>query len=165
MKLNCFTVPVVLWLGFLQTNYGQTLKTVKYAGVYSFGKNVETGPVGSVTIYPESDTTVLFYIDICRGAPSYNLGQLYGRLKMKNGKATFYTKETLDKKGCKWIITISDSLLTIRTLDKCDECNFGANVYADNQYTRKERKIPIYFVDGHNHKIYFNKTSPENYLR
>lgn len=165
MKLKCFIGVVILFLGFLQTSYGQKLKTAKYAGVYSFGKNVETGPIGSITIYPESDTTILFYVDICRGAPSYNLGELYGRLEMKNGKATFYSKEALDEKGCKWQILINDRILTIKTLDQCEECGFGANVYADNQYTRREGKIPSYFVNGHNQKVYFNKTSPENYER
>jgi hypothetical protein len=165
MKLKYFTGLIVLWLSFLQTINGQSLKTAIYSGVYTFGKNVEIGPVGSVAIYPESDTTVLFYIDICRGAPSYNLGQLYSRLKIENGVATFYTKEDFDQKGCKWKLTISDRILTIKTLDDCDECGFGANVYADNQYALKERKKPVYFVDGHNHKIYFSKTKPEDYQR
>ena len=165
MKQKSITGLIVLWVLFSQTIYGQTLKTTKYAGIYSFGKNAEKGPVGRVTIYPESDTTVLFYLDICRGAPSYNLGQLYSRLKIKNGSATFYSKEESDEKGCKWKLTIKDGILTIKTLDDCYECGFGANVYADNQFVLKERKIPAYFVDGHNHKIYFSSTSPENYER
>jgi hypothetical protein len=164
-KRKAFTGLIVLIFGFFQAVNGQKLKTANYAGVYSFGKNVETGPVGSVTIFPETDTTVLFYIDICKGAPSYNLGQLYSRMKMINGEAVFYTKLAFDEKGCKWKLTISNRILTIKTLDDCYECGFGSSVYADNQYALKERKMPVYFVDGHNHKIYFSKTKPEDYER
>jgi hypothetical protein len=83
----------------------------------------------------------------------------------RNAKATFYSKEDYEKKGCKWKISINGRILIIKTLDQCDECGFGANVYADNQYARKKWEIPGYFVDGHNRKIYFNKTSPEDYER
>jgi len=155
----------ILFFGFFPKTNGQSLKTAKYAGVYSFGKNVEKGSVGSVTIYPESDTTVLFYIDICRGAPSYNLGQRYNRLKIKSGVAIFFVKEGFDEKGCKWQLTIKNQILTVQTLDGCYECGFGGNVYADNRYVLTDKAIPKYFIDGHKHKIYFSKTSPENYLR
>jgi hypothetical protein len=97
MKGKEIVTLLFLVSGFLFKANSQSLKTAKYAGQYSFGKNVDEGPVGSVKIYPESDTTVLFYIDICRGAPSYNLGQRYSRLKIKNGVAIFFVKEVFDE--------------------------------------------------------------------
>ena len=87
--------------GFAQTNNSKSVLTEKYSGIYSFGENVEKGPVGSVTVFAETDTTILFFIDICRGAPSYNLGQLYGRLKIENGKGIYFSKYDFDEKGCK----------------------------------------------------------------
>jgi len=135
-------------------------KTTKYAGIYSFGDNIEKGPVGSVTVFPESDTSILFYVDICKGAPSYNLGQRYGRLKIENGKGIYYFKEDGDKKGCKWNVAISDNILTIKTLDDCYECGFGANVIADNSYDLINNKIPLSFVNGEGDTVYFAKTKP-----
>ena len=61
----------------------QLHSTIKYTGTYQLGDDIEKERIGTITIYPETDTTVLFYIDLNRGAPSYNMGQLYGRLKVK----------------------------------------------------------------------------------
>lgn len=148
--------------GFTKTNDDQVIKTKKYAGIYSFGDNIEKGAVGSVIVYPETDTTILFFVEVCRGAPSYNLGQLYDRLKIEDGKG-IYNSNIFGDKGCKWEITIDTEELTIKTIDGCDECGFGHAVYADHSYKRKDNLIHDYFTDGSGQKIYFNKTSPENY--
>jgi hypothetical protein len=84
--------------GFGQTTGIQIFKTNKYSGVYSFGNDVEKGEVGVVTVYAETDSTILFFIDICRGAPSYNLGQRYSRLKIINGEGIFIQKMIMTKK-------------------------------------------------------------------
>jgi hypothetical protein len=151
--------------GFSQTNNSKSVLTEKYSGVYSFGENVEKGSVGSVTVFAETDNTILFFIDVCRGAPSYNLGQLYGRLTIKNGKGIYFSKYDFDEKGCKWQVTIDRDTLTINTIDDCYECGFGGNVIADNKYIRKDSTRPEFFTDGHGNKIFFGKTSPENYLK
>ncbi|MGV8137822.1 MAG: hypothetical protein AB2L20_21645 [Mangrovibacterium sp.] len=151
--------------GFAQTKNAKSVLTEKYSGIYSFGENVEKGPVGSVTVFAETDTTILFFIDICRGAPSYNLGQLYDRLKIENGKGIYFSKYDFDEKGCKWQVTIGDNTLTIKTLEDCYECGFGGNVIADNKFIRKDLTRPEFFTDGHGHEIFFGKTSPENYLK
>ena len=152
-------------LGLAQTKNNQALKTDKYSGIYSFGESVEKGPVGSVTVFAETDTSILFFIDICRGAPSYNLGQRYSRLKIENGKGIYFSKYDFDEKGCKWQVTIDDNTLIIKTLEDCYECGFGGNVIADNKFIRKDLTKPEFFTDGHGHKIFFSKTSPENYLK
>ena len=151
--------------GFAQTKNSKSVVTDKYSGIYSFGENVEKGPVGSVTVFAETDTTILFFIDICRGAPSYNLGQLYGRLKIENGKGIYFSKYDFDEKGCKWEVTIDNNTLTIKTIYDCFECGFGGNVIADNKYIRKTLTKPEYFTDGEGTKVFFNKTSPENYAK
>jgi hypothetical protein len=56
-----------------------TLATTKYGGTYSFGDNAEKGPVGHLSVYPESDSSLLFYLDVNKGAPSFNMGMLLGR--------------------------------------------------------------------------------------
>jgi hypothetical protein len=149
--------------GFAQTNNRKSLLTEKYSGVYSYGEDVEKGPVGQVTVFAETDTTILFFIDICRGAPSYNLGQHYDRLNIENGKGIYFSQDDFDEKGCKWQVIFNGKSLTITTIDDCYECGFGANVIADNEYIRKDLTKPEFFIDGHGHKIFFSKTSPENY--
>ncbi|HEV7231306.1 MAG TPA: hypothetical protein VGO45_08265 [Bacteroidia bacterium] len=160
---------VFIWLllitkaGFSQLHPHHELETAKYAGVYSYGENPNTGATGSVTIYPETDSTVLFFIDICKGPPSYNLGQCYARLKFKNGNGIYYTKDDYEKKGCMWDLTINNKLLIIKTLDGCHECGFGAGVIADNQYALRKDSIPAFFKNGEGTKVFFSKTSPDSY--
>lgn len=146
-------------------NKHQKLATEKYAGVYTFGDNLEDGPAGSVTVFPETDSTVLFYLDVSVGAPSYRLGQLYARLKMDNSMGIYITKETYQVKGCKLQFNFTEKALTILTLDSCIECGFGGNVNVDNIYQLKGKKKPVHFINGHGDKVYFEKTKPEDYLK
>jgi hypothetical protein len=138
------------------------LATVKYKGLYSFGDSPEKG-AGQVTIYPESDSTVLFFIDICRGEPDLSLGQLYARLKIVNGEGLYYVHDSIE--NCKWQVTILNNIFTITTIGKAYDCGFGYAVGANHQYQQKDHLKHEYFIDGHRKKIYFSKTSPENYYK
>ena len=162
--MNMILIAGLLFVtfGFAKTN--KLVETTKYAGVYKAKK----GTIGCVTVYPETDSTILFYIDISQGAPSYNLGQLYDRLKIKDGEGVYFSTDydyTDEKMGCKWQITIKKQVLTIKTLENCFECGFGANVIGDNQYNLKNSKTPHFFIDGTNNKIFFSKTSPGDYFK
>jgi hypothetical protein len=161
------TTFLILLLGATFAGYAQTpeLKTTKYAGTYSFGQDIEKETVGRAIVYPESDSTVLFFIDIAKSAPTYNIGQHYGRLTIRNGQGIYFSKKKNDSKGCKWKVTIDNDLLTIKTLNNCDECSFGHTIYADNQYKRKFNGVPGYFTDVEGRRVYFDKTSPEDYLK
>lgn len=150
MRLKLFGI---LWLSFcglgLMTNdYSSKLLTSKYAGLYSYGTDIEKGGIGTILIYPETDSTVLFYIDLNRGAPSYNMGSLYGRVKITDGKGTFYAKTDLTDQGCKWSFQFNDNSLVIKTIDDQYECGFGGLVYADGTYNRTSTKTPEYFENG-----------------
>lgn len=145
----------------LIVNGKKELATSKYQGDYSWGNKPEYGS-GSVIIYPETDSTVLFYIDICRGLPDLNMGSLYGRLKIKNGHGIY--SSTLFGK-CMWQVIINNKTLVISTLNNCEDCGFGYGVFADHKYERKNRKKPKYFENGEGTKIYFNQISPENYYK
>lgn len=84
---------ITILILFSLTVHGQTesqrLQTMKYAGTFSYAKD-KNGATGTILIYPESDSTILFYIEINRGAPSYNMGSLYGRLKIIKGQGLTY---------------------------------------------------------------------------
>ncbi len=141
---------------------GQTVtKTLKYGGTYSYGSNVEKGRIGTIYIYPETDSTILFYIDLNRGAPSYNTGYLYGRVIIKNDNGTFYTKIDPAENGCKLIFKFSRSKLTIQSIEV--NCGFGGLVYADGEFKKISKKPLDYFEDVEGKKVYFKTTKPEEY--
>ena len=136
--------------------------TIKYAGTYGFGKSREKG-TGEIIIYPETDSTVLFYLEGNRGAPSYSNGTMYQRLTISKDSATFFMKKDYQVMGCQWKLKFRSSFLTIETIDGRDECEFGYGVIADGKYIRKSSKIPSSFVTMDGQKVFFKSTSPEAY--
>jgi len=137
-------------------------KTLIYCGSYSFGSNAERGRVGSLDVYPETDSTILFYFQGNRGAPSYNMGQLYGRLKIINGKGLYFSSTNVAK-PCQFSWEFKSNQVLIKTLDDKDNCGFGYAVYIDGAYKRYTRNVPTYFEDETGGKVYFKKTLPENW--
>lgn len=136
------------------------LETAKYAGKYTYGEGTDFGN-GEVLVYPESDSTILFYINIEVGEPSYNMGDLYGRVSIVDGKGVFERKTQYSDDGCKWSMTFTDDKLIIEILDEQYECGFGYGVYADGEYARKNNIIPEYFIDFADKKHYFKKLRVE----
>jgi hypothetical protein len=143
---------------------GETL-TSKYAGQYSFGSDLENGSMGSISIYPETDSTILFYIELNQGAPSYNSGTLYGRVAIRNGQGIFYTESQDSDDGCKWNFYFAANDLNISTIDDQYACGFGHAVFVDGIYKKQATKAIDYFKDMEGTKIYFEKTKPEDYYR
>jgi hypothetical protein len=137
---------------------GQTitkkLLTTKYAGTYSYG-DIEKSGIGTIYIYPETDSSILFYIDLNRGAPSYNMGSEYGRIKIINGKGTYYTKESGEEIGCKWNIQFIKNTIIIKTLENQDNCGYGYGVFNDGIYYQTSKIISTYFENQEGIKIYF----------
>jgi hypothetical protein len=158
-----FGLLLISFTSFGQSKVAKTNKliTSKFSGFYSYG-NLEDG-VGSILIYAETDSTILFHIDLNNGAPSYNGGSSYGRVKMKNNSGTFYNKYDYAENGCKWSFNFTKNSLTIKTIDSQDYCGFGYSVYADGTFQRQPNKIKDYFEDRPGHKVYFSKTTPEDY--
>ncbi len=137
--------------------------TSKYQGVYSFGNDAKKEAVGSIIVYPESDSTVLFHLDICKGPPSYNLGELFERLVIKGDSALCFYKDKFDENGCKLKMHFKGNKLIIETVEGFKECGFGVNVYADEMYYRHKKKIPQYFITYEGDTILFKNMTPEKY--
>jgi hypothetical protein len=154
---NIFTVMCFATFCYGQNNSVET-QTSKYAGTftYSLGKDKATG---TILIYPSTDKTVLFYIDLNIGAPSYNMGSLFGRLKVADGQGTF---ETIDK-GCRWKVEFTTQGLTIMTINNLNDCGFGHGVSADGEYKRTSKLVPDYFETGEGIKYQFRSTTPEQF--
>lgn len=153
---------VVLALLVIQTiGPNQILKTQKFGGSYAYGKDLEKGRIGNLSIYPETDSTVLFYLDLNRGAPSYNMGNLYGRIKILNSSGIFYL--TGNGADCKFNLSFSKDFANIKTLEEKSNCFFGYAVYADGNFKRRSKQIPQYFQSPTGDTTYFGKVSPEEY--
>ena len=166
--IYAFVLILLVSYGYCQTPTKKVkpeYKTRKYAGEYGYGGNIEKGSrVGYITVYPESDTIILFYFESNRGAPSYNMGSLYGRAKIVNDTGVFYSNVYSDK-GCKFGFKFSRDKLTLKTIDDLDNCGFGHAVFIDGTFKQSSTKIPLSFKNLESTEIFFNKTSPENYLK
>lgn len=143
----------------------KSILTSKYAGIYSYGVNAEKERVGSITVFPETDTTVLFYIDLNVGAPSYNMGSLYGRVVIKNDTGTFFTKYDYEDNGCKWKFVFTKDDITIKAIEGQADCGFGHAVFADGVFNTQSNKVVEYFENMEGKKVYFKETKPEDYYK
>lgn len=139
------------------------LQTAKFAGVYKYGDSPEKGPTGQITIYPESDNSILFYIDISRGAPSYNMGNLYARVKIKSNKGIYYVKYEENENPCSFTLVFTKDKLTIKTAKDGYDCGFGGNVIVDGKYYKVKNAKFDNFIDMTGTKYFFAKTKPEDY--
>jgi hypothetical protein len=156
----------MLFLAIFQlsvTERGPQTATAIYAGVYRYGDGNDRS--GTVTVYPESDSTVLFYLDVNRGAPSYNMGMLYGRLTIRDSKGTYRNRFDYSDNGCELGFVFGRKELTVTTLNDQGDCGFGFAVYADGTFRRSSSRYPEYFVNAEGTKVWFRSTSPESHNR
>jgi len=128
-------------------------KAAAIGGVYKFGEDVEKGPVGSVMIYPLEGNAALFFLDLSRGAPSYNSGRLEGRMTIKDNFGTY--EEINEYNNCILKFKFASQQLEITTEDRHSNCGFGGNVNADNIYKLIDKSIPQYYLSVEDEKIFF----------
>jgi hypothetical protein len=140
--------------------------TAKYAGYYSLGKNANKERVASFIIYPETDSTVLFYFDSNIGPPSYSMGSYYGRITVKGDSAMFYKKTdpSIDS-TCKWKFVFSKKKLLLQTIDGQYNCGFGHGVTADGEFKQESDSIIEECLDLEGQAINFKTLKPENYKK
>ena len=132
-------------------------------GTYSFGDNVEKGPFGSIIVYPLTDNSALFFLDVCRGAPSYNLGQLFGQMTIQDSIGTYDSKLYDDYFNCIFKFEFTSDQINVTTVQGHDDCGFGHAVFADNTYKLIDKAIPEYFIDGEGDTILFKGLTVEKY--
>jgi hypothetical protein len=118
--------------------------SMSIGGTYGFGSNPEVEAVGSLLVYPESDTTFLFALDFTRGAPSYNMGNVYSRAHLRNGTWTYDHAEPNELDVCAIDFMFKEKFVQLVTREK--GCGFGANVIVDHVYDRTSSVVPQYFV-------------------
>lgn len=130
----------------------------RYGGIYAFGDSAaEEKARGRAYIYPENDSTLLFYIRSCNGAPAYNSGEIDGRVTVQDGKATFRKDFGSAGKDCVIHFTFHGDTLTIAQENYDCGCGFGHNVYLDDIFLRTTSDIPPYFTTMANDTVYFGQ--------
>ncbi len=145
---------------------GQTsnlLLTSKYGGVYRWKSKVTEDRGGVVYVYPESDTAILFFLGLNGGAPSYNSGELYGRINISNDTGVFFNS-SYPGADCKFRFTFIGGNLNVKTMEDKYDCGFGAGIGADGEFKRESTIIPEYF-EGNDGRVYFKTTKPQQFYK
>lgn len=133
-------------------------------GTYSFGDDVEKGSVGTLLIYPLNSNSALFYIDLCKGPPSFNIGNLFGKMTIKNNIGLYDSNIYDDYLNCFLKFNFNGNQISIQTGEGQYDCGFGNAVSADRTYTLTNKTIPKYFVSPEADTIYFRDMTVEKYL-
>lgn len=152
--LCTFIVWALLQITPQQTN--QLQGTYKY----QYGK-AATGAFGLAKIYRINPSTVLLYLEVGRGAPDYNSGSLFEKLVLNPKTRKYENSLKSSTEGCKLELSQQNNQVIIKTVK--GDCGFGYGVVADGKYYLRDKTNPQYFITLANKKVYFNKTSPENY--
>ena len=100
--------------------------------------------MGTAYIYPETDSTIIFFLDLNKGGPSYNMGQKLGQCIMHGDTGDYFFKDKKDTLGCKLQFVFSKHHLTINTVGDYYECGYGFGVLSDGVFKRRSGKVPAH---------------------
>ena len=127
-------------------------QTEKLSGTYSYGKGSEDG-YGYLRLYSMNDSTILFYIENGRGAPSYNSGSLEGSIYMKKDLGMFVSKDS------DWVLRFYFQKNSIKVVSKeyKSGSGYGYGVSPDGEYERKSSIKREYFINREGDTTYFKQ--------
>ncbi len=132
-------------------------------GTYSqyFGKKTSNDAYQLLKVHYFNQDKIYFYLEAGKGAPSYDSGAMYGKLTFNNatGNYEYLPKDTA--KDCKLVFIKKANKIIIKTVS--GDCQFGFGVYADGSYPLQDIKNPQYCITRTGKKVYFSKTTPENF--
>ena len=154
-------VILIFSLLIILVSCGQTTElssTSKLGGVYNLKLNEGEDRGGMVYVYPETDSTILFFMDLNAGAPSYNSGQIDGRIEINTGTGVFNDADFPD---CKFKFSFIKDKLTVETVEDKYDCPFGNRVSADGEFKRESSINPEFYEIG-GEKVYFKDFKRNN---
>jgi hypothetical protein len=132
-------------------------------GTYShyFGKKTIKDAYKLLQVHYFNSSKIFFYLEAGKGAPSYDSGAMYGILTFNknSGNYEYLPKDTAN--DCKLVFLKQRGKIIIKTVS--GECPFGFGVFADGNYELKNNENPSYFISRTGKKVYFTKTTPENF--
>lgn len=140
-------------------------KDFEFGGTYAFGENVDSEAVGTVYIHPISDSSALFFMDLCRGGPTYNMGSVIGELDFKDNIGLYDSKKYDDFFDCGLKFEFNADSLVVTIIPGHEDCGLGHAVYPDHTYYRRSKAIPMYFTrDGNKDTVYFDRLNLNTYF-
>ena len=151
--------PLIFFFFLLSSFVAQSQNN--FGGVYAFGKSSEK-PGGILYLYPTEDSTYLFYLELGRGAPSYNSGAMVGKLIIR-GDSTAKYQRLDDTTQCTLSFHFSRKSVDITSTNATNTCGFGFGVTANGIYTRTSSEIPAYFYNRIGEKTYFSELNVDNW--
>ena len=126
-----------------------------FGGTFYYGEAVEK-PSGIIHIYPTSDSTYLFYLEVGRGAPSYNSGAIIGEMELWSENTTrFQQMDEFNGVHCGLYFKLSNDCLIITTSEHMEECGYGYGVFSDGTYIRQSYDIQEFYIDREGNKTFF----------
>ena len=133
---------------------------IRFQGTYAYSSGkAPYAPSGLLEIHYVNQNKILFYLEAER-ASDHNSGSIYGKLTL-NKKSGNYEYLPVEKGGCKLVFIKDGNKVVVKTVD--GDCGFGYGVYADGTFSLKDGSNPAYLITRTNKKVYFDKTSPENF--
>jgi hypothetical protein len=136
-------IRLLLFIALLFNSTLNANDSKDYSGVYKFDEipNNEKGRFGSIYISYINEKTLAFSINLCRGAPSFNIGELQGEIRLIKDHGHFFKiANNDDKQACEWKINFFEDKLEITTLNNNYSCGFGYAVYANGTYFKEDPK-------------------------
>ena len=146
-------------ISILLTTVGLSIQvfsqTAKYAGTYFYGGKNENDAYGLLQIYPETDSTILFYIENGKGAPSYNSGSIDGRALLVRKDSAIYSQ---NDSNCVLYIKFHANRIKVDVYEHHDGCGYGGGVSPYGEYLKINKSTPPYFINREGDTTYFAKT-------
>jgi hypothetical protein len=149
----------LLWCALLILFYGCGPGDI--GGTYSFGDKDSRQAFGSIKIHPVSDNAALFFLDVNRGAPSYNMAQLYGRMAIDGSVGTYNSKVDARGSSCEITFKFSDKTVEVTVNPDKNGCGFGANVSISHVYRLTNDSIPMDYITAEGDTLLFERIKVE----
>ncbi|TMI71452.1 MAG: hypothetical protein E6H09_13275 [Bacteroidetes bacterium] len=144
----------ILFLLICQAGHSQT----DYSGVYSFSykplfdpkgkrpskEEANDGPSGGLSVLLVDKTHYKFWLDVGKGWPNYHIGYINGIMTITGNRGIFKEKQDYSDSSCTLYFSFSAKSVSITQQGTDVDCGFGANVYADGTYKKRNaRKITV----------------------
>lgn len=138
------------------------LATTRYAGEYRWREADKDDMGGTLTVYPESDSTILFQVDANGGAPAYNMAGVFGRAHLRGDTATYFGKAPEDAHGCRLKIGFSPKAAKVILVSQGEnDCYFGGSFTPEATYRRTSHTVPQQVISDGNDTLRFAHLPPD----
>ncbi|XZF14591.1 hypothetical protein ACTHGU_00490 [Chitinophagaceae bacterium MMS25-I14] len=109
-------------------------------GSYSF-QYPDEGAMGEFTIHRINDRQAEFEISVNRGAPSYNMGDIYKDTISVDGNKAVYTQSDTTYGHCAFTLSFYNGYALINYNEDAYECGFGMGVTVDGIYIKTSDSV------------------------